>query len=295
MTLLKAATHVVANVTEASDCYAQWLDYRMVEQGHIPADLAAAWGCPASAGRAYAVIQPASGADVFLRLVEGDKVPGYTPIRTYGWAATEICVTDVEAVHARMQASPFTVIGPPKPLDGFEMVIPMQVRGPDDEIVYLTQMPTNGAAQGLPVPQSLIDRPFIMVLACEDLRGSIGWTRDVLGLDVSDPVAIRYTMIEKSFALSPEARTEIVTANWPGQDLIIELDQYPQGATPRPRHDGALPPGVAIVSMLHPDPKRLAGHWFSQPVRRDGPLYGGRMSGVLQTPDGALLEVLDGR
>lgn len=295
MTLLKAATHSVANVEAATACYARWLNYHVVEQGDVPADLAAAWGCPASAGRTYAVMQPASGADVFLRFVQGDPVPGYTPIRSYGWAATEICVSDVEAVQMRMHASPFTVIGPPKPLDGFEMVIPMQVRGPDDEIVYLTQMPANGAAQGLPEPQSLIDRPFIMVLACKDLRTSIAWTRDVLGLNVTQPVAIRYTMIEKSFGLSPEDRTEIVTANWPGQDLIIELDQYPQGATPRPCHEGVLPPGVAIVSMLHPDLDRLEGHWFSPPVHREGPLYGGRLCGVLQAPDGALLEVLDGR
>ena len=47
--------------------------------------------------------------------------------------------------------------------------------------------------------------------------------------------------------------------------------------------------------MIHPDFARLDGHWLSPPVVRDGPLYGGRAVGVLHTPEGALLEVIDGR
>ena len=161
-------------------------------------------------------LQPASGAEVFLRFVEGDPVPGYRPIRTYGWAAIELCVTDVEAVNARMLQSPFEVIGPPKPLDGFATIKPMQVRGADQETVYLTEILVDGPSHGLPSPQSLIDRPFIMVLACPDLTTGIAWTRDVLGLDVIDPVAIRYSMIALAFDLPPDEKTEIVTASMEG-------------------------------------------------------------------------------
>lgn len=293
MTLLACATHVVADLTLATARYVEWLDYRVVLQGPLNAELAAAWGAPASAGRASALLQPSSGANTFLRLVEGDPVPGYLPLRTYGWAATEICVQDVAAVHARILQSPFRVIGPPKPLDGFEMVIPMQVEGPDREIVYLTQMPEDGSALGLPVPVGVIDRPFIMVLASADIAGTIAWGREVLGLEVSDPVAIRYTMLVRSFGLADGEKTQIATAGQPG-DTILEFDQYPAAATPRPCHAGALPPGVAVVTIRHPDIDRLAGYWVSRPVPRDGPLYGGRRSGVLRSPDGALLEVIDG-
>jgi hypothetical protein len=271
------------------------MDYEVVERGRILIDLAQAWQCPASGGCAYAILQPASGAKVFLRFIEGDIVPDYRPIRTYGWAATELCVTDVEAVNTRMLASPFDIIGPPKPLDGFATIKPMQVRGPDMETVYLTEILVDGSEHGLPSPQSLIDRPFIMVLACPDLRAGIAWAREVLGLDMIDPVAIRYSMIALAFDLPPEEKTEIVTGRWNGGDVFLELDQYPAAATPRPRRQGALPPGVAIVSMTHPDFSRLEGHWLSAPVVREGPLYDGRLVGVLQTPDGALLEVIDGR
>lgn len=294
MTLLKCATHIVADVDAAVERYSRWLDYAVVEDMVVPADLAEAWGAPASAGRRAVVMQPASGSPIFLRFIEGDEVPDYLPIRTYGWAATEICVDDVEAVNARMiESKVFDVIGPPKPLDGFPNVKPMQVRGPDKETVYLTEIRVDDPSSGLPKPRSLIDRPFIMVLACPDLRATMAWMADVLGLEVIGPVAIRYSMISLAFSLPEESRHELVTIKWKGQ-VFLEADQYPEGATERPAHPGALPPGVSIVSMMHPDFARLEGHWACAPVVRQGPLYGGARVGVLRTPEGALLEVIEG-
>ncbi|NBC36021.1 VOC family protein [Novosphingobium sp. FSY-8] len=293
MTLLKCATHVVGDLADAIARYTQWMDYRVVEQGTVDADLAALWLAPASAGKGYAVLQPASGAQTFLRFVEGTPVPDYAPIRSYGWAAIELCVTDVEAVNSRMIASPFEVIGSPKPLDGFATVKPMQVKGADQEIVYLTEILVPGPEHGLPAPQSLIDRPFILVLACPDLRKTAQWGREVLGLGVIDPVAIKYSMINNAFGLDPDTKHELVTGKWEG-DTFLEFDQYPEGTVERPRVPGELPPGVAITSMAHPDFARLDGHWAVEPITRDGPLYAGRRVGMLLTPEGALLEVIEG-
>lgn len=293
MTLLKCATHVVDSVAATCARYERWMDFSVVEQGHVPSDLAAAWHCPASAGRAYAVLLPASGEQVFLRFIEGDPVPEYRPIRTYGWAAIELCVTDVEVVHTRMRESPFEVIGPPRMLDGFTTIKPMQVRGADAEVVYLTEFSGHDPALALPKPVSLIDRPFIIVHASRDLASGRHWLGDVLGLAVTDPVSIRYTMIERAFGLTAGDRTAIATAGWPGGETFLEFDQYPQQASDRPRHAGALPPGVAVVTMLHPEIARIDGHWLSPPHPREGAIYGGRLTGVLQTPDLALLEVID--
>lgn len=293
MTLLRCATLVMADVDAAVARYREWMGYEEVERGLVPADLAAAWQAPASAGKAFATLRPQSGEPVFLRFVEGDPVPGYTPIRTYGWAATELCVTDVEAVHARMQESPFEVIGPPRTLDGFATIKPMQVRGPDAEIVYLTEFAGEDPALALPKPRTFVDRPFIIVHAGRDLDAGLKWLADVVGLQVTAPVAIRYTMIERAFGLTPEDKTAIATGQWPGGETFLEFDQYPPEATERPCHAGALPPGVAIVTMLHPDMARLDGHWLSPPVRREGPVYEGKVSGILKTPDGALLEIID--
>lgn len=294
MTLLKCATHIVADVDASVARYMRWLDYSVVERGVVPADLAESWGAPASSGRRYAVMQPASAIPVFLRFIEGDPVADYLPIRTYGWAAIEICVQNVEAVNERMLAShDFEVIGPPRPLDGFPNVKPMQVRGPDLETVYLTEIRVDDPSAGLPRPKSLIDRPFILVLACQNLGNTAAWMADVLALEVSDPVAIRYSMISLAFGLPADDKHALVTAKWQGQ-VLLEADQYPDGTTQRPCHPGALPPGVSIVSIVHPDLARLDGHWASAPVMREGPLYAGARVGVLRTPEGALLEVIEG-
>lgn len=294
MTLLKCATHVVADIDAAVERYGRDFDYTVVEQGEIPLDLAESWNAPETAARRYAVMQPASQSPVFVRFVEGDAVAGYLPIRTYGWAATEICVQDVEKVNERMIASAdFDVIGTPRPLDGFPNVKPMQVRGPDQEIVYLTEIRVDDPSSGLPQPQSLIDRPFIMVLASADLPATATWFADLLGLDVTDPISILYSMITLAFELPADEKHALVIARWQGQ-TFIEVDQYPDAAAERPCNPGALPPGVSIVSMVHPDLARLDGHWVSPPVVRGGALYAGSRVGVLRTPEGALLEVMEG-
>ncbi|HWU04167.1 MAG TPA: VOC family protein [Novosphingobium sp.] len=293
MTLLKCATHVVGDLAAAIARYTEWMGYGLVEQGTVDAGLAALWQAPASEGKGYAILQPASGVDTFLRFVEGDPVADYAPIRTYGWAAIELCVTDVEAVNEKMLASPFEVIGPPKNLDGFATVKPMQVRGADKETVYLTEMLVDGPSHGLPSPKSLVDRPFIMVLACPDLRKTAAWARDVLGLEVIEPVAIHYSMISKAFDLPADRKIELVTAKWQGE-TFLEFDQYPDEASERTVHPGQLPPGVAITTMAHPDFARLSGHWAVEPAAREGALYAGRRVGMLRTPEGALLEVIEG-
>ncbi|AYV48444.1 hypothetical protein CFHF_20590 [Caulobacter flavus] len=290
MNLLRAATLVTPNVAQAAQRYAQWLDYSVVEEGEVPADLAASWGAPASAGRPYAVLQPASGADVFLRFVEGDPVPEYQPLRTYGWAAIEICCTDVMAVNARMQDAPFEIIGPPKRIDGLPTIHPMQVKGPDGEIVYLTEIISPG--NGLPHPGSLIDKLFILVLASGDMDASGRWFGQTLGLDVGAPMTIVYNMINDAFALPKDSRHALATATFE-KDVFLEFDQYPAQATARPAHAGALPPGVAICTLKHPDFDSVQGDWIVAPAVREGAVYGGKRAGVLRAPGGALVEVVE--
>ena len=295
MNLLRCATHTVRDLDSTIARFARWLDYRTVEQGEVPADIANAWAAPASAGRRYAVMGPASGAAVYLRFVEGDPVPEYLPIRSYGWAAIEICVQDVLAVNDRMiePGSPFPVIGPPTRIAGIDTIFPMQVRGPDQETLYFTEITSTATDSGLPKADSLIDKLFILVLACPDMRATAEWFARTLKLDITPPMAIRYSMISQAFGLPISDLHEIVTAKWDG-DVFLEFDQYPDAAIARPAHPGALPPGVSICSLYHPDFDALDADWLAPPIRRDGVLYGGRRVATLKTPEGALLEVIDG-
>jgi catechol 2,3-dioxygenase-like lactoylglutathione lyase family enzyme len=289
--LLRAATLTVADPEATAARYVEWLDYGVVERGVIDADLAASWGTPATAGRAFVTCRPASGQDVFLRFIQGVPPDSYQPLRTYGWAALEICVADILAVAERMARSPFEIIGPPRELDGMPEIFPMQVRGPDDEIFYLTQIRGQMPGNRLPVAQSLIDRLFILVLAGSDLAETRRWFAEDLKLTVGPEIALRYTMISKAFGLDPETKHVIATA---GHDIdtFLEFDQYPDAATARPREPGALPSGIAMVTLEHPELKSVSAPWLSTPAPRAGAVYGGRLQGVLSGPDGTLVELI---
>lgn len=291
MKLLRAATLTVADPEASAARYVEWLDYQIVERGSLSADLAAAWGAPNSAGRPYIILQPSSGAPVFLRFVAGDAVPDYRPLRTYGWAAIEICVQDVLKVNERMLNSPFEIIGPPREIDGLPAIYPMQVKGPDGEIVYLTQIRSDLPAFDLPRAASLIDKLFILVLACSDMDASIDWFEQVVGLSLGRKMDIVYTMLGNAFNLPMEQLHTISTVVHE-RDVFLELDQYPDAATPRPAHAGQLPPGIAICTLSHPDLSKVKGDWITPPTRRDGAVYGGQTTGTLRAPDGTLVELV---
>lgn len=292
MKLLRAATLTVADPDATAARYVEWLDYAVIESGAVPADLAASWGAPGSAGRRYVVCAPASGADVYLRFVQGDPPADYRPLRTYGWAAIEICVQDVLATNERMLKSPFEIIGPPREIEGLPAIYPMQVKGPDQEIVYLTQIRTDLPAYDLPRAGAPIDKLFILVLACSDLKASIAWFVEHVKLELGREMDIVYTMLANAFGTPMDELHTIATVIH-GRDVFLEFDQYPPAATPRPTRAGELPPGVALCTLKHPDFDSVSGDWIVPPTRRDGPIYGGGRVGTLRAPDGTLIEIVE--
>lgn len=62
-----------------------------------------------------------------------------------------------------------------------------------------------------------------------------------------------------------------------GRMTIFEVDGYPSQATPRPRLDGMLPPGNALVSIAVKSLDALAVDWLTPPAAaRRGFPYDGR-------------------
>lgn len=296
MKLLRAATLTVAVLDRSLTLYRDWLDHRVVERGVVTAALAAAWGAPGTEGKPFATLQPESGAPVFLRFVEDEPHPDYEPLKTYGWAAIEICVSDVLKVDERMKRSPFEIIGPPRELDGMPAIFPMQVKGPDQEIVYLTEIRDDLPMYDLPRAVSLIDRQFIQVLACSDLKGALRWASEVLGLDFGREIVMVYTMLANAFGV-PHARKFTIATLTHARDVFFEFDQLPPAAGPRPGWKGRLPQGVAISTLLMPDfdaRVATAQEWLiAAPAAHDGPLYDGRRAATLRGPDGTLFEIVE--
>lgn len=292
MKLLRAATLTVADPEAAARRYVEWFGYRVVEQGRIDAALAASWGAHNAAGRRYVVLDPASRAPVSLRFIEGNVAPSFKPLRTHGWAALEICVEDVLAVNARLLGSPFEIIGPPREIQGLPSIFPMQVMGPDREIVYLTQIRGDLPSYDLPRAACPIDKLFILVLACSDLERSLAWFEHHARLALGRKMRIVYTMLAKSFGLPMSDLHEIATLVH-GRDVFLELDQYPAAATPRATANGELPPGISLATLSHPEFGELPGPWITPPAHRTGRIYEGRLAGTLRAPDGTLLEMVE--
>ena len=194
-------------------------------------------------------------------------------------------------MNARMIESPFKIIGPPKKLEGLPTIFPMQVQGPDQEVVFLTQIDGDPPGQVLPRAGSLIDKLFILVLACSDLRASTRWFTEHLQLEAGRELDLVYSVINAAFDLPTDTKHTLLTLTH-DQDVFLELDQYPDQATARGGPSGALPPGVAMATFIHPDIAAAPGHWIAPPVQRDGPVYGGRLAGCMRAPDGTLVEMV---
>ncbi len=296
MKLLRAATLTVGNLDRSEALYGDWLFYDTVERGTLSPDLATSWGAPLSSGKRYVVMQPKSGASIYLRFVEDEAHRDYQPLKTYGWAAIEICVEDVLAVNERMEKSPFTIIGPPRELDGMPAIFPMQVQGPDGEIVYLTQIRDDLPMYDLPRATSLIDRQFIHVCAVSDLKGTLNWCQEKLGLSFGRDMAIVYTMLANAFEVPFEHKFTIATLTHE-RDVFYEFDQLPPAAGARPGFKGRLPQGVAISTLVLPDfSERVAlfSNWLiTPPIARQGPIYDGKRAATLRGPDGILFELVE--
>ena len=293
MHLLRAGTVSVADLDRSRELYERWLDYRTVEQGLVERALAASWGTPAVAGARCAVLGPASGADICLRLIQAPPVAEFRPLVSYGWAALEFCVTDVLAVNERMLQSPFEIIGPPRRIEGLDAIFPMQVRGPDGEICYFTQINSDLPDFRLPRAKTLIDHLFINVLAASDMPATHRWMVQQLGLAIGrEAMELVYTLLAQAFG-TPREQLYTISTVVHEQDIFLEVDQLPPQAGPRPRHPGWLPPGIAMTTLKVPSLDAIAAPFIAAPQNRDGALYQGRRSATVADPDGALFELVE--
>lgn len=296
MHLIRAATLTVENLRRSQVAYCKWLNYKTVERGEVTEDLAASWGAPNTAGQPYCVLQPSSKAPVYIRLIEQPVREDYEPLKTYGWAAIEICNQDTLAVNARMEKSPFEIIGPPQVLDGMPAIFPMQVKGLDQEIVYLTEIRDDMEEYDLPRARSLIDKLFILVMACSDMEASGKWLEEHLLIEKGRSMEIIYSMINNAFDLPVDTKHALATLKHK-RDVFLEIDEYPEGVTAREAHDGMLPPCVAIGSFVHPEFDKLIeinkGLWITPPSPRQGVIYKGKRVGTLRDPDGTLIEMIE--
>lgn len=246
---IRGTTLVVPDLTAIERAYVDVLGLQVAARGTIDAATAAMLGAPRIEGRRFLDLQPGSGEQVYLRFIErpaGVQSPAaaWRSLTTHGWNAVEITVQDVRGLAARLEGSPFRIIGEPRGLTRFPMIVAMQVIGPAGECLYLTEI---GAGSGLELApaRAPIGRIFIMVAGGPDLDALFA-TYAAFGNAIDPPVSTPVRVLSRANDLPEETLHAHGLVKLP-HGTLIELDQYPDVTTPRPCEPGDLPDGIVSV------------------------------------------------
>lgn len=283
-----AVTICAEDLAAVEAAYTRYLNYRVVARGHISPALAAHWHAPLMTGRAYLLLQPESGAEVYLRFVQAAPVAGSAPLQTFGWNATEILVQDPDALAARLADSPFKIVGPPRNLSSNDNIRAMQVLGPAHELLYLTRVEADNSAFKLGRAATEVDHVFIVVCGNPDLETARRFYAAQLQLAVTPPISVRMSVLSKAHGQDPETLHPLAVAEL-RETGLIELDQYPQQALHRPQRAGELPPGMTLVSFRV---ESLAEFALETRVLPEAP-YNNRRAGVLVGAAGEWIELVE--
>lgn len=280
-------TIAVAQLGPVEDAYERYLDYMNVGSGIVSEETATVWGAPAAAGQPYLLMRAESRHPALLRFVEADTVEGYAPMLTHGWNATELLVKDPDAIAERLEKSPFEIVGPPADLwNAPNAPRAMQAIGPGNELLYLTR---NDQFE----TKTAIDRVFIMVLGGPSMAAFNDFYGDRLGLDVSEAQPFKIDVLANALGVSSDTTFPLAIATI-SREFLIELDEYPEGATrPRPRADGMLPPGVAMVGFAVDDIDALGLDWRAAPAALPEVPYLGGTAAVTVGPAGEWIELIE--
>lgn len=290
---IRCGTLSVRDIDKSLSQYCQFLDLRVVEEGVVGL-LSNSWGLPAMAGSRYALLQPDSGALSFLRLVEVSASPEIVPATTWGWNAFEFSVREAFSLSERLKKSDFDIVGPPKLVDGFTNFIPMQVVGPDGEVLFLNQVVHSDEFNDLPKAESIVDQLFIAVVASLDREKTAEEHVRYLGMDMGPTHSLRYGLINRAFGFDPETQQTITMVN-KGRDPFSQIDQYPSQAASRPSAPGMLPPANSVVSVMvdNLDDLPIGNVIQGESSRPEGLLYQGRRVQTIKGSSSELIELIE--
>lgn len=284
-----AVTVATQRFDETVEAYEGTLGFVRDELGDVSRELAAHWGAAALEGSRSALLLPASGRPVWLRVVElPGSAPETRPFRHWGWVAHELCVADVDAVCRSLEDSPFEIYGRPAHLELGTAFRPMQAIGPAGEGVFLTQCSADSESYDLPRAASAVDQAFIAVLAAGDLAETAEFYERECDLTAHPEFSLPYKTINRSFSL-PEDTQHRVRLLQAGRHVVIEADAYPEGATPAPCGEGLLPAGIALMTFVVP--AAVAETWPDTGPLADK-VYDGRLARCLVGPSGERIELV---
>ena len=290
---LRGVTTTAADLKVVEEAYAKHLEYRTVHKGALPADVAAAWGAPALAGKRVLAMEPATGEQTLLRFVEQPMPADFKPMTTYGWASTEIILKSCDVLAEKLAGTPFRMVSPPTPLSNSPNIKAFQAIGPANEMLYLTSIEGPLPGRDMPKTTALVGRCFIAVAGMPDRTKAAEWYLETFGNTTDKPMKGRIRSLSRQNGLPIEETVYELSVTECGDGTKIELDQYLDFAKPRPVPAGGLPLGMAIVTFECAHFDQFVGKMIAPPAKAAfGPHKGGRI-GVIRGPGGELIELVE--
>ena len=291
---IEIVTHCVADLAAELAAWTDYLDYQLIERGVLGTDHCQAWDTPADEGLPYAVLNPASDAAVYIRLVETGERGGYWPPVSWGWNVTELLVEDPDTLALQFENSPFNCFGGPGDLyTSPKAPRAIQTRGPAGTALYFTRIQPGGSRYGLHGAKSRVDRVFNVIVGGPSMDKLRDFYITDMGLRVSDPVSFVMTMAAEATGAPPDTLFPIAVATVRPRNCIIELDEYPDTTAARPRAEGQLPGGISMVSFKTDKLDDCTVHFRAEPIRIETAPYFGRRVAVIEGPAGEWLELIE--
>jgi len=185
------------------------------------------------------------------------------------------------------------VVGPPKDLwkaPGAPRA--MQAIGPAREFLYFTRV----IPSGFPIPMmpaaTPVDRAFIMVVGGPSMQALQDFYGGPLGLPVGKASAWQIGVLSQALGLPMETTYPLAVAPMP-KDFLVELDEYPSPAKPRPVRAGSLPSGPAMVTFGVNELDDFKLTWRAPPARIAEFPYNGQEAAVTVGPAGEWVELVE--
>lgn len=285
---ITCVTITAPDLAVVESCYTQFLGFRVTGKGQVSNQLAGLWGCPAEAGRNYLLLAPEAADDFVFRFIERPGTEEFVPFSTYGWNAAEIIVKDVDALAKVMIESPFKIIGEPQNLSFSDDIRAMQVLGPGQELLYLTEFKKPVPGLDTPDARCDVDKVFIMILAGPSMDDLQNFFAEQFAVPAAPAVESRVKGMSAAFGNSPEHKYLIAALPINGQ-AFIEVDQMPEQARPRRHEDGLLPAGISMVSFSVSENSELLTSVDCQEL----PYGAGARATCLTGSAGELIEVIN--
>jgi catechol 2,3-dioxygenase-like lactoylglutathione lyase family enzyme len=287
-----AVTAVTHSLDKVEAAYGGALGYSTVERSIVSPELAAFWGAPKAAGRPMLTLAPRTEEKVLLRFVENPAQPSVPSNSTLGWNVMEINVGELDALAERLKHSPFAHVAGPATLGMNAHIRAMQVRGPDEEVVYLTEVLPSDQTNHLPQTKSGVGRLFIAVLGVSDIASTEAFYKGHLGQTLTEPASYPMPLVNGALGLPPNQLMRMSLMRLPGK-FSIEIDEMGAAGKPRPHDAGDIGGGIVSVSFAVAALDDVIAAFAVKPAVMPGAPYDGARAALITGPSGERLELIE--